>query len=71
MKRADDEIEAGDAFRRDMVAKADIRDPYPAWRGWVIMDAFLAGIDWARAQHSSDCATHNAPAYSAGECNCK
>lgn len=71
MKRAIEEIEAGNSFRDDMVAKADILDPYPAWRGWVIMDSFLAGIDWARAQHSSDCATHNAPAYPSGPCDCR
>lgn len=49
MERTHKEIAAGNNFRDRMVPKADIVDHgMPAWRGWVIMDAFLAGIDWAR-----------------------
>jgi hypothetical protein len=43
------ELIAGDAFRESVIDRADAHNgPYPLWHGWVIMDAFLAGIDWAR-----------------------
>lgn len=44
-----EEIVAGNAFRDTVVKRAD-SDSHgaPLWHGWVIMDAFLAGIDWAR-----------------------
>lgn len=42
-----EEIEAAEAFRETMRSKAD--DPANLmWYGWVIMDAFLAGIQWER-----------------------
>lgn len=44
-----DELEAGDEFRQTMVAKADADNHGPPmWHGWAIMEAFLAGIDYAR-----------------------
>lgn len=54
MKRVErpiEELKAGDAFRVSVVGKADtwMLDA-PLWHGWVVMDAFLAGIDWAREQ---------------------
>lgn len=53
-KRPIEELEAGDAFRNTMIDRADaIPNGYPMWRGWVIMEAFLAGIDWARAQDAA------------------
>lgn len=47
-----EEITAGDAFRNSMLFRVDrvADDGAPLWHGWVIMDAFLAGIDYARAQ---------------------
>lgn len=45
-----EELVDGDNFRKSVVARADtISSGYPLWHGWVIMDAFLAGIDYARA----------------------
>lgn len=54
-KRPIEELNAGDAFRKSMLPKADRLDPggYPVWHGWVIMDAFLAGIDYARSVSKS------------------
>ena len=49
-KRPAEELKAGEDFRRTMVPDATTPDGAPLWHGWVIMDAFLAGIDWARAQ---------------------
>jgi hypothetical protein len=44
-----EEILAGNAFRDTMVPKADGHVlKCPIWHGWVIMDAFLAGIQWER-----------------------
>lgn len=46
-----EDLQAGDAFRSALVPKADARrDGAPLWHGWALMDAFLAGIDYARAQ---------------------
>lgn len=49
-ERPIEEIEAGDAFRRSVILRSDdvSNDGSPLWHGWVIMDAFLAGIDYAR-----------------------
>lgn len=46
-----EEIEAGEEFRSTLIPKADAMTPgeAPLWHGWAIMDAFLAGIDYARA----------------------
>lgn len=46
-----EELQAGDAFRLSLVERADARTIIgnaPLWYGWAIMDAFLAGIDYAR-----------------------
>jgi Protein of unknown function (DUF551) len=44
-----EDLQAGDNFRRELVRRADsyFSEP-PLWHGWAIMDAFLAGIDYAR-----------------------
>lgn len=48
-KRPIEELDAGNSFRSDLVPKADDdRHGAPLWHGWALMDAFLAGIDWAR-----------------------
>ena len=54
VERPIEELRAGDAFRETMLGKADadVFGTAPLWHGWVIMDAFLAGIDWARAQEA-------------------
>lgn len=45
-----EELQAGDAFVNSMVHRADAyAGRAPLWHGWVIMEAFLAGIDYARA----------------------
>jgi hypothetical protein len=44
------DLEAGDKFRRSLLKKADDNiTGAPLWHGWAIMDAFLAGIEYARA----------------------
>lgn len=46
-----EDLEAGDAFRKSLLDRADgSRDGAPLWHGWALMDAFLAGLDHARAQ---------------------
>ena len=55
------DLEAANDFRDNLVSRADtdIRGA-PLWHGWAIFDAFLAGIDYARASekksqdHNSD-----------------
>lgn len=48
-ERPIDEIKAGDAFRSSLIERADYMiGSAPIWYGWAIMDAFLAGIDYAR-----------------------
>lgn len=54
-ERPIEDLNAGDAFRNAMVHKADlIYRGRQLWHGWVIMDAFLAGIDYARSQATPD-----------------
>jgi hypothetical protein len=44
-----EELVAGDKFRDTLVPRADhMNGAFPMWYGWAIMDAFLAGIDYAR-----------------------
>jgi hypothetical protein len=44
----DTEIEAGNAFRETLIARADAHQGgAPLWHGWAIMDAFRAGAAWA------------------------
>ncbi len=44
-----DDIAAGDAFRNAMLDRADSsKAGAPLWHGWVIMEAFLAGVDHGR-----------------------
>ena len=44
------DIVAGDQFRKSIIPRADHMDgPRPMFYGWAVMDAFLAGIDYARA----------------------
>lgn len=44
-----EELQAGNAFRDQLVPRADSdHHGAPLWHGWAIMDAFLAGIDYAR-----------------------
>ena len=47
-----DELKAGDAFRQSLIERADGSNigGDPVWYGWAIMDAFLAGIDYARRE---------------------
>lgn len=45
-----EDLQAADEFRSTMVARADEnRHGAPLWHGWAIFDAFLAGLDHARA----------------------
>jgi hypothetical protein len=55
-----EELKAGDAFRESMIPRADLPGPYPLWHGWVIMDAFLAGIDYARVYPNCPQGDHDA-----------
>ncbi len=44
-----DDIAAGDAFRKSVIDRADSSNAgAPLWYGWVIMEAFLAGVDHGR-----------------------
>lgn len=55
MKRPIEEIVAGNAFRDTLVSRADaMSGPAPLWHGWAIMDAFLAGIDYARRANDGE-----------------
>jgi hypothetical protein len=50
-ERPIEELQAGDEFRRSLVAAANAHSGgAPLWHGWALMDAFLAGVDWARAR---------------------
>lgn len=43
------ELQAGNTFRDSLVPRCDrLISGAPLWHGWAIMDAFLAGIDYAR-----------------------
>jgi hypothetical protein len=45
-----EEVVAGDDFRDTLVKYADVsQGEVPFWRGWALMEAFLAGIDYARS----------------------
>jgi len=45
----DADIDAGNAFRDTLVPRADRGDSFsPAWSGWALMEAFLAGAAHAR-----------------------
>jgi hypothetical protein len=44
---------AGDEFRKSLIGRADAHHgPAPLWYGWALMDAFKAGVEWARANSS-------------------
>ncbi len=50
-----EDLLAGDTFRKGLIARADGYDgPCPLWHGWAIMDAFLAGAEFARKQAMTD-----------------
>ena len=45
-----EDLAAGDNFRDTLVPLADFQSASgPAWFGWAIMDAFLAGAAYGRA----------------------
>lgn len=49
-----EELKAGNDFRDKLIPRADAdRTGAPLWHGWALMDAFLAGVDWAREQHKN------------------
>lgn len=44
------DLKAGDAFRKTLLPRANAYNgPAPLWHGWAIMDAFLAGAAYGRA----------------------
>lgn len=48
------DIVAGNAFRETLIDRADAQQAYaPLWRGWAIMEAFLAGAKYARAERDA------------------
>lgn len=50
-ERPIEELQAGNAFRETLIPRADAHNiGAPLWYGWAIMDAFLAGIDYARKE---------------------
>lgn len=49
LDRPIEDLEAANAFRDSMVARADSEwHGAPLWHGWALFDAFLAGIDHER-----------------------
>lgn len=49
VEKAVEDLQAGDAFRKSLCPRADAtKDGSLLWHGWALMDAFLAGIDYAR-----------------------
>lgn len=53
-ERPIEELIAGEAFRNTLVQRADAdHHGAPLWYGWALMDAFLAGIDYARKAYAS------------------
>lgn len=47
--RPGEELVAGDAFRQTLIPHCDrLIAGRPLWYGWALMEAFLAGIDYAR-----------------------
>lgn len=49
-ERPIEDLLAGDAFRKTLLPLANgSRMDAPLWHGWALMDAFLAGLDHARA----------------------
>lgn len=47
--RTIEELKAADDFRQSLLDMADEhRGVAPLWHGWAIVDAFLAGMDYAR-----------------------
>lgn len=52
-----EDLQAGDAFRNSLIERADAyRGRAPLWHGWALMDAFLAGADYARMQTAEQAA---------------
>lgn len=50
-----DELIAGNKFRESVLDRCDGElSGAPVWHGWVIMDAFLAGVDYARQSLTRD-----------------
>ena len=50
-ERPIEELKAGYKFRDSLVPKADaILAGSPVWYGWALMEAFMAGIDYARTR---------------------
>ena len=49
-KFKDGELEAAAAFRDTLSDRADDmkHGVYPLWHGWALVDAFHAGVEWAR-----------------------
>jgi len=48
-----EDIQAGDEFRKSLIKLADDwKGPAPLWHGWALMDAFLAGIDYAQRKRT-------------------
>jgi hypothetical protein len=46
-----EDIKAGNDYRDSIINAADSwKHDAPLWHGWAIMDAFLAGVDFARQQ---------------------
>jgi hypothetical protein len=46
-----EELQAANAFRDTLKPDFRLGGTYPLWYGWVIVDAFLAGIKYGR-EHS-------------------
>ena len=47
-----DDLVAGDTFRNSLLPRADVKKPFPLWHGWALMDAFLAGAEYARSSEA-------------------
>lgn len=50
-ERPIEELVAGEKCRTEMIKRADSwHHGAPMWFGWVVMEAFLAGVDYARQE---------------------
>lgn len=46
-------MDAAYDFVDTMIPRADVQAPFPAWFGWALREAFVAGAKWQRENSSS------------------
>lgn len=48
-----EDVAAADAYRQTLLVRADGHNPSPFWYGWVIMEAYLAGLKVGREESAA------------------